>query len=185
MARRAVLAWCALAALAGPAAALAESRAAWVTPSDDTRAVAEQQVLGSGCRLRVVRDGSLLWSMERCVAGPKDYRFLSNDGLSLMVLYAFPEQGEAPKAARAGALYKRGQKAKEFRVGQFVADLKPLVMTSAHFYWLEGAMGQPGVPPGTSRDGRRVELTTLDRRNFMVSFDGEVQGPLPAQLKSH
>jgi hypothetical protein len=175
----------ALVSLLAPIAALAQSPAAWVTTSDDARAVAEQRVQKGGCRLTVKRGESLAWTSELCVADRDDYRFLSNDGLSLLVLYAFPEQGAGPRAAKAGALYKSGRKAKDFAVGQFVADSRPLVMTKSHFYWLEGALGQPGVPPGMSKDARRVELTTLDRRNYTVSFDGDIRGPLKTQFKAH
>lgn len=162
-----------------------ESHVAWITTSDDAQAVAQQEGRKGGCRLTVRRGKSLVWTSDLCFARKDDLRFLSNDGISLVVLYSFPEQGSAPKAARAGALYKKGRKVKDFWVGQFVADARPLTMTQRHFYWLEGAMGQPGVPPGMSKDGRRVELTTLDRRNFTVSFDGDIQGPLKAQLKAH
>jgi hypothetical protein len=167
------------------AAAPASGQAAWVTASDDAGAVAAQEPVKGGCRLTVKRGQSLVWAVDLCAAEKGDFRFLSDDGLSLMVLYAFPEKGEAPKAARTGALYKRGRKVRDFFVGQFVADLGPLTMTKSHLYWLEGAMGLPGVPPGMSKDGKLVELTTLDRRNFTVSFNGDIQGPLKVQLKAH
>ncbi len=166
-------------------AAPADGSTAWVTTSDDAQAVAQQELQKGGCRLTVKRGKSLLWTSDLCAAQKDDFRFLSNDGASLLVLFALPELGEAPKAARAGALYKKGRKVKELWVGQFVADVRPLTKTRSHFHWLEGAMGQPGVPPGISKDGRRVELTTLDRRNFTVSFEGDIQGPLKAQLKAH
>lgn len=170
---------------AAPVAAPPESSAGWITTSDDAQAVAQQEQQKGGCRLTVKRGKSLVWTSDLCLAQKDDFRFLSNDGASLLVLYAFPELGGAPKAVKAGALYKKGRKVKDLWVGQFVADVRPLIMTRSHFYWLEGAMGQPGVPPGISKDGRRIELTTLDRRNFTVSFEGDIQGPLKAQLKAH
>jgi hypothetical protein len=174
-----MLAGLVLAALVLPAAAptLAQADPLWTIASANAEITAELLPSGSGCRLEVRRGQTLLWSLRRCVAERSDYRFVSNDGRSLLVFFTFPAIEADLGEARVGELYTRGKLARRFTLGQFVADLDKLVKTRRHLYWLEGALGQPGVPPGFGRDGKQVELTTLDRRAHLVGFDGRVKGP--------
>ena len=134
---------------------------------------ASQVSQGTTCQLEVRKGATVLWSLKRCLGDRNDAHFLSNDGMSLMVVYTFPSQSAGPKAASALAIYFKGAPTRLLEVGRFVRDVKPLIMARSHFYWLEGAMGQPGVPPGLSKDGSAVELTTLDRRSWSVGFDGK------------
>lgn len=148
----------------------------WVAVSPDARTEVEQRADGrGGCRLEVRRGERRLWSSRRCLGGRDDGHFLANDGRTLLVVYSFPKNPGATGAATAAQLFVKGKPVRTFEVGRFVKDPKPLVMARKHFYWLEGALGQPGVPPGYSRDGAAVELTTLDRRSWSIRFDGAVR----------
>lgn len=174
----------ALAVLLASGTASAEGSNAWSTISDDTTASAEQIEQGRGCRLTVKRNEEVVWSVARCVAEKQDARFVSNDG-RLLVLFAFPDGKAGIKAARAGELWRAGKVVASWPVGRFVKDVKPLVATSRHFYWLEGAMGQPGVPPGVPAKTQVVELVTLDRRSWRIGFDGSIKAiPPPDPLKA-
>ncbi len=153
----------------------AQEAKSWSVVSDDAKATGEQVAEGKGCRFTAKKDGAVVWTAARCLAEKQDLRFLSNDGKALLVLFPFPDSARGIKAARAGELWRQGKRVASWTVGQMVKDVKPLVTTSRHFYWLEGGMGQPGVPPGLAADGRAVELSTLDRRSFRLGFDGSLK----------
>jgi hypothetical protein len=55
------------------------------------------------------------------------------------------------RAAIGISSWFKGAPVRSLEVGRFVRDVRPLVMSRSHFYWLEGAMGQHGVPPGFPR----------------------------------
>lgn len=130
---------------------------------------------GRSCKVEVKRASTVLWSARRCFGDRNDGHFLSNDGTTLMVVHAFPSQAAGVKAALGVSLWVKGAPLRSFEVGRFVRDVKPLVMSRAHFYWAEGALGQRGVPPGYSKDGKAVELTTLDRQSWSVGFNGALK----------
>lgn len=158
------------------AAGTARAEFDWIAVSPNAQVEATQQADGKGgCRLEVKRAGEVVWSAARCFGARADGHFVTNDGRTLLVVYAFPKNPGAIGRATAAELFVRGQRARAFEVGRFVRDPKPLVMARKHFYWLEGALGQPGVPPGYSKDGTAVELTTLDRRSWSIRFDGAVK----------
>ena len=163
-----------LAALPAPGRAQTDPKGFTVV-SFNAELEATQASQGSSCLVQVKRGQTLAWSARRCLGDRDDGHFLSNDGSTLMVVHAFPSKRAGVKAAPGISLYVRGEKSRSIEVGRFVRDLKPLVMSRAHFYWLEGAVGQTGVPPGFSKDGRAVELTTLDRRSWSVGFDGKIK----------
>ncbi|MGC4117820.1 MAG: hypothetical protein QM765_25350 [Myxococcales bacterium] len=131
---------------------------------------------GAACKVEVKRGAStVLWSARRCFGDRNDGHFLSNDGLTLVVVHAYPSLAAGVKAAVGVSAWFKGAPAHSFEVGRFVRDVKPLVMSRKHFYWVEGTLGQRGVPPGYSQDGKAVELTTLDRRSWSVGFDGKLK----------
>jgi len=165
----------ALAVLLASGTAAAQGAKSWNVVSDDTTATAEQLEQGRGCKLTVKKGEEVVWSLGRCVAEKQDARFVSNDGRALLVLFTFPDGTGGVKAARAGELWRLGKKVASWPVGRFVRDVRPLVMASRHWYWLEGALGQPGVPPGVPAETQAVELVTLDRRNWRIRFDGDIK----------
>lgn len=147
----------------------------WLVVSPNAEYEAAQAFADGRCRLTVKRGETVAWALERCLADKQDGRFLSNDGTRLMVVHAFPSKAAGLKKATGVTLYERGEAMKRLEIGRFVVDTKPLVMATRHFYWVEGLVGQAGVPPGYSKDASGVELTTLDRRSWSVSFDGKVK----------
>ncbi|MFN7133204.1 MAG: hypothetical protein ACK4N5_14085 [Myxococcales bacterium] len=169
-----------IAALLTGGAARAQDGRSWVIVSPNAEYAGEQVASGASCRFTVRRGEQVLWSAERCFGDRGDPRFLSADGERVLVLYAFPETKGGMEKALAGELFHRGQVVRQYRVGQFVRDYKPLFAGRKHFYWLEGALGQPGVPPGLTKDGTGVELNTLDGKRHVVHFDGRAPPMKPA-----
>jgi hypothetical protein len=127
------------------------------------------------CRVEVKRSRAVLWTADRCLGDRDDLHFISNDGQDLLVFFALLQKSGNMKQKLAVELWHHGEIARRFEVGRFVQDTKTLIESARHFYWCEGAMGQPGVPPGYSKDGKAVEVTTLDRRSWSISFDGTVK----------
>jgi hypothetical protein len=159
-----------------PAAARAEDDPnAFTIVSPNAEFELAQASEGGSCKVEVKRGSTLAWAAKRCFGDRNDGHFLSNDGSTLLVVHSFPSQKAGVKAARGVSTFVRGAPLRSLEIGRFVRDVKPLVMARAHFYWLEGALGQRGVPPGFSKDGQAVELTTLDRRSWSVGFDGTLK----------
>ena len=147
----------------------------WTAVSPNAEHEAQQAASAAGCRLEVRHGQTVEWARERCLGDKGDLHFVSNDGQDLIVVFAFPSRTGEPRHRTGLELVRRGETVRRLEVGKFVADDKTLIHASKHFYWVEGALGQPGVPPGYSKDGRSVELTTLDRRGWSVGFDGTVK----------
>jgi len=165
-----------LATLAWMAPAYAETDPnGFTVVSPNAEFEASQATQGDSCAVEVKRGSTVAWTAKRCFGDRNDGHFLSNDGATLMIVHTFPSSRAGAKSALAVSLVVRGAPFRSFEVGRFVRDVKPLVMGRAHFYWVEGAMGQEGVPPGYSKDGQAVELTTLDRRSWSVGFDGKLK----------
>ena len=160
-------------ALAVPSPALAEEDPkAFTVVSPNAEWELSQASTGDACKVEVRRSKTVLWTARRCFGDRNDGHFLSNDGATLMVVHTFLSQKVGVKAATGVSTWFKGAPVRFLEVGRLVRDVKPLVMSRAHFYWVEGTLGQRGVPPGYSKDGKAIELTTLDRRSWSVGFDG-------------
>ena len=171
--RRALFIGC-LALFTGAAgSARADEPQAFVATSADYAVSLEQTLVKKGCKVEAKRGKAVLWTSDRCLEG--DLHFLANDGERLISLYAFPQKAGGMRGAKGVELYRQAERKKSFSVGTFIRDERPLINASRHFYWLEGALRQPGVPPGVTVDGKGVELTTLDGRRYLVGFDGNVK----------
>ncbi len=170
-----------LAALLAPAAALGADAREWSVVSPNAEYEASQGPVGEvGCRFEVKRgERTLVWAADRCFGTVDDARFLSNDGQRLVVLYSYPAKaGDTPagmKGVPGAEVFARGERIARHLVGAFVKDTKPLVNAKRHFYWVEGMLGQSGVPPGPSKSAEAIEFTTLDHRSWAVGFDGKVK----------
>jgi hypothetical protein len=150
----------------------------WTVVSHNSEMEARQKPAGDGCHLEVVRGSTVVWKAEKCLGDRDDAHFVSNDGLGLIRVRTFPENHDLNAALKAETgieVYRRGELVKRLPVGRFVVSVPALVKATRHFYWLEGALGQDGVPPGFSKDGKAIELSTLDRKSWSVGFDGSVK----------
>ena len=147
----------------------------WTAVSPNAEMVAHQQTRGKGCHVEVVRGKTVVWKADRCLGMRTDEHFVNNAGVDIVVVRTFPLQRGTIKTETGAELYKKGELRQRWPVGHFVSATGPLVMAAKHFYWVEGSMGQTGVPPGYSRDGKAVELTTMDRKSWSISFDGNVK----------
>jgi hypothetical protein len=161
--------------LASPARAEEADEREWTAVSPNAEMVAHQVSKGKGCHFEVTRGKTVVWKADKCLGDRTDEHFVDNSGLDILVVRTFPLQRGAIKSETGVELYKRGELQKRWPVGQFVTATGPLVMASKHFYWVEGSMGQTGVPPGYSRDGKAVELTTMDGKSWSLTFDGSVK----------
>ncbi len=153
----------------------------WSVVSPNAEVEAVQTAAGErGCRVEVKRGaGTVLWAADRCLGDRDDLHFVSNDGTGLIVIHAFPAKTADTPAGMKGApgieVFVKGERVAVHVVGKLVVDVRPLVNARKHFYWLEGTLGQPGVPPGFGKNAREIELTTLDRRSWSVGFDGTIR----------
>jgi len=169
-----------LVALLAPAAARADARA-WSVVSPNADFEATQSPVGdTGCRVEVKRgERTVVWTVDRCLGTADDLYFLSNTGEGLIVFRTFPGKASDKAAGMKGALgvevFAKGERLVGHAVGRFVVDVRPLVNAKRHFYWIEGALGQPGVPPGPSKAADAIEFSTLDRKSWSVGFDGKLK----------
>lgn len=170
-----------LVALLAPAAARSEDARGWSVVSPNADYEATQRPVGdAGCRVEVKRgERTLVWAADRCFGTADDLYFLSNNGEGLIVFRTFPakanDKAAGMKAALGVEVFAKGERVAGHAVGSFVADTRPLVNAKRHFYWIEGALGQPGVPPGPSKDAEAIEFSTLDRKSWSVGFNGKTK----------
>lgn len=141
----------------------------WTAVSQDGTAALTQTHVGDGKCVRSCTDapeGREVWRAEGCIGKRLDLRFVGNDCEKVAVLHQLPEvrSGESWRKVRVAHVYARDRLAYPVEAAGAVQDLKKLRSAGSTFYWLQGALGQPGPGPRYSADGAAVEFVTLDGR---------------------
>jgi len=112
------------------------------------------------CRVSSALGAQRLWSADACIATRKQMRFVSADGVAVLVLEPLPDSDET----RLGALW---------REGHHVADLTPTSLRLAQdatrieggkVHWL-GPRDQKATPEG-------VQVQLINGSPLLIRFDG-------------
>lgn len=122
------------------------------------------------CRLEAYKDRDLGWSLEQCLGGADDLYFIANDGARFWVLKTLPEKPEGKKRSTKALLGvtvaelrdAKGNVLAQKSLGDFFPKKKlgELKQLTKHFRWLQGVVGERGVGPRLTHEGR-VEFETL------------------------
>lgn len=139
----------------------------WTAVSQDGTAVLMQTHLGGGKCRRTCNDGEggqEVWSADGCIARQIDLRFVSNDCEKVAVLHQLPEvrRGERWQQVPVAHVYARARLEYPVAAAGAVRDFKKIKSAGTTFYWLQGALGQPGPAPRYADDGSAVEFVTAD-----------------------
>lgn len=148
----------------------------WTTVSADGTAVISHGSDGQGKCRRTCTDapGAEVWSAEGCIAKRHDLRFVANDCGKVVVLYQLPEvkvsERERWRQAPVIRVYAREKLDREVTAAGAVRDWKAVRSAGTTFYWLGGALGQPGLAPRYSSDGNAVELQSIDGQAYKMTL---------------
>jgi hypothetical protein len=142
------------------------------------------------CRVDVLHNTDVAWSLPKCLATVDDLFFISNDGERFWVLKVTPRKPEVseapPRKSKRGKqpapawsrtvvaeLYDREGKLLRTRtIGELVSSARgreEIRQLQHHFLWLEGVSGIPGRAPRVTPDDL-VELETAGGKTLRLSF---------------
>jgi len=147
----------------------------WTAVSENGTAVLAQTPDAAGkCRRVCTGAGNAaVWSADGCIGKRIDLRFVSNDCEKVVVIHQLPEVSADSRQwpqAEVVHVYKRGDKDYAVPAGGAVRDWKRVRSAGTTFYWLAGALGQPGTAPRYSAGGTAVEFDTVDGNHNSVSL---------------
>jgi hypothetical protein len=132
------------------------------------------------CRVEVLRNDAVAWTLPKCVGTIDDYLFISDTGETFWVLRTLPEtppqrkgDRKAPhfRAVVAVMMDREGRPLKTKRLEDFVARyrLGLIRQLDRHFKWLEGVFGVPGKGPRMNAQGE-VEFETVATKTYKLKF---------------
>ncbi len=143
----------------------------WFAVSANSKAVVTHSGEPTGrCKVSCAVGEEEKWSGNTCLAKKLDLRFVSNDCEKLVVMHQLPVQEKVWQATALIHIYRRGAPEYEVAAGGVWKSPKSLKRTGSSFYWIAGALDQPGQAPRYSEDGTAVEFETLDGRRQRVSL---------------
>jgi len=122
------------------------------------------------CRVTAALGAQKLWSVDACIATRKEMRFVSPDGIAVVVIDPLPDSDET----KLGALW---------REGRHVVDLTPASMRlpqsatrteGGKLHWL-GPADPKAIPEG-------VQVQLVNGSSHLIRFDGRgIEAPPPPQ----
>jgi hypothetical protein len=145
------------------------------------------------CRVEVVREQDVTWTLDQCVGGAGDVYFVSDDGKRFWVLLELPPlppkppPGEPestsslrrPKRKRPAVLDvvvateydDKGNVLQQKRLGDFLQerDAESIRELGKHFKWLAGLLNVPGKPPRLN-ESSEIELETVAGKTHTLKF---------------
>ncbi|MGQ0506676.1 MAG: hypothetical protein ACT4TC_15295 [Myxococcaceae bacterium] len=152
----------------------------WVTVSANNQALLRQLGKADGfCETKCTIADQVIWESNLCLGKKLDLRFVGNDCEKAAVMHQLPEPNPDPSEAVLVHVYRRGALEYPVHTRGVVRSPKASRPTGSSFYWIAGALGQPGSPPRYSADGNRVEFETLDgkKQNVPLLASSKPQTP--------
>ena len=145
---------------------------AWTSFSADGSAtIAQEAGPGGTCQVTCTRDpGRRVWSRTGCIGKDSDFRFVSNNCDSVVVLLEYPPKEQSWRTAVVARSYRRGELFGEYQAAHFVRDSSGVKQTKGYFRWLSGALGESGTSPRYLPDGSGVSFESIDRVSHKISF---------------
>ena len=141
----------------------------WTTPSFDKKATLEAR-RSATCRISCTVGETEAWSIEGCAVDAKDFRFVSGDCKTAIVLFPQPVRASTFANLALVRVYRNGKAAEELTDIDLEVDSK-----ANRFRWLGGAVGEFGDKPRYLPDGRGVEfqlITAAGRMKKQLPLDG-------------
>lgn len=138
----------------------------WTTPSVDAKATLEARKTAT-CRVVCSVGEREVWSLDGCPIDAKDFRFVSNDCATAIVLFPQPVRASTFANLALVRVYRNGKPAEELTDIDLEVDSK-----ASRFRWLGGAVGEFGDKPRYLPDGRGVEFQ-------LITASGRVTKRLP------
>ena len=141
----------------------------WTTPSFDKKATLEARKAQT-CRVVCSIGDTEVWSIDGCAIDAKDFRFLSGDCQTALVLFPQPVRASTFANLALVRVYRNGKPAEELTDIDLEVDSK-----ATRFRWLGGAVGEFGDKPRYLSDGRGVEfqlITASGRTKKQLPLDG-------------
>ncbi len=145
----------------------------WSAVSADGSAVLMQTHVGGGKCKRTCNDspqGKAVWTADGCIGKRIDLRFVGNGCERVVVLHQLPKvaSGERWETVAVGHVYRQEKLEYPIAAAGAVRDFKKIRGAGSTFYWLAGALEQPGPAPRYSADGSAVEFVTLDGKQQSI-----------------
>jgi hypothetical protein len=157
----------------------------WFAVSSNSKAVVTHVGQSTGrCKVNCMVGETEHWTSANCLGRKLDLRFVSNDCEKLVVMHQLPEVDKNWAATALIHIYRKGAPEYVVAVGGIWKTPKALKATGSSFYWMAGALEQPGEPPRYSADGNTVEFDTLDGRRQTVSLLASAKPQKVAAKKS-
>lgn len=141
----------------------------WTTPSFDKKATLEARKTGT-CRTICSLGETEAWSIDGCPIDAKDFRFVSGDCTTAIVLFPQPVRASTFANLALVRVYRNGKPAEELTDIDLEVDSK-----ANRFRWLGGAVGEFGDKPRYLPEGRGVEfqlITPAGRMTKRLPLDG-------------
>lgn len=141
----------------------------WTTPSFDKKATLEAR-RSSTCRVVCIVGETEAWSIDGCAIDAKDFRFVSSDCKTAIVLFPQPVRASTFANLALVRVYRNGKPAEELTDIDLEVDSK-----NSRFRWLGGAVGEFGDKPRYLPEGRGVEfqlITPEGRMKKQLPLDG-------------
>jgi hypothetical protein len=132
----------------------------------------EQKAKAAGrCKVRCTQGDRELWSLERCIATRRDWRFLSADGSAFLVVHILPPIDELRRAEIPIAeLYRGGDFMRTFVAGDVSSDPSSLRVEAGRLMWLSLTDEPRVLPTG-------VELPLSNGRRAVLPFIADAARP--------
>jgi hypothetical protein len=132
----------------------------------------EQKAQAVGrCKVRGTQGDRELWSMERCVATRRDWRFVSADGSALLVVHVLPPIDDLRRAEIPIAeLYRGGDFMRTFVAADVAADPSSLRVEAGKLMWVSLADEPRVLATG-------VELPLSNGKRTVLPFVADAMRP--------
>jgi len=146
----------------------------WTAVSKDGSTALEQTHLGGGKCQRSCKvgpeGGKEVWKAQGCIGKRIDLRFVGNGCERVVILHQLPDvrSGERWEQVAVGHVYRKDRLEYPIAAAGAVRDFKKIRSAGNTFYWLAGALEQPGPAPGYSADGAAVEFVTVDGKKQSI-----------------
>lgn len=148
----------------------------WTTRSADGKATLELRKTET-CRMVCSVGETEAWAVDGCVVDAKDFRFVSGDCKTAVVLFPQPVRANKYVNLVLARAWRDGKPKDELTDHDLGLD-----SSGSRFRWLGGAVGEFGEKPRYVAEGREVEyqlLTASGRETRRLPLDGAALVPPP------